>query len=55
MATLELTPGAIVGTVSPDERRRVPLGRYLSREPIATFQVYRFDDGKTIVLKAVES
>lgn len=52
--SLELDPAAIVGTVSPDERKRVPLGRYLSREPVAKFQVYRFDDGKTVVLRAVE-
>ncbi|WP_217181625.1 hypothetical protein [Streptomyces sp. AC495_CC817] len=51
---ISLSPDLIVGTVSPDQRKRVPLGRYMSREPVAAWRVYRLDSGKTIVLEAIE-
>ena len=54
MTEITLNPGDHAGLVEPDDRRRVPLGRYLTREAVRGFRVYTFNGGKTVVLEAIE-
>ncbi|MFT4260357.1 hypothetical protein [Microbacterium sp.] len=48
-----LAAEAIVGIVKADERRRIQVGRHAARD-VTEWRVYRLDDGRTIVLEAVE-
>lgn len=54
MSTLHLDPGSHVGLAKPDSRSRFPLGKWITRQPVAGWRTYRLDDGKTIVLEAIE-
>lgn len=54
MSAVDLTPGDHVAIVKPDSKSRFALGRWLSREPNSGFRAYRLNDGKTIVLEAIE-
>jgi hypothetical protein len=54
MSAVNLTPGDHVAIVKPDSKSRFALGRWLSREPNAGWRAYRLDDGKTVVLEAIE-
>lgn len=40
--------------LSPDERGRFPLRRYMPRPEPSRWMLFLEDDGKTIILKAVE-
>ena len=42
-----------VGLVSPDERGRFPLKRYMTAEPVQEWRLYRSKDGRTLTLEAV--
>lgn len=42
-----------VTTAAPDTKGRFALRRWLTREPVAMWKVYRLDEGRTIVLEAV--
>lgn len=42
-----------VTTAAPDTKGRFALRRWLTREPVATWKVYRLDEGRTVVLEAV--
>jgi len=54
--TIDTTPlGDHVALVEPDSRNRFTIGRYISREPIKSWKLYRSEDGKTIVLQAVQA
>lgn len=53
--TLELSAETVVGIVSPDERKRVALGRYIGRGEASEWRVHRLDGGKTLVLVQVET
>ncbi|MBT2484764.1 MULTISPECIES: hypothetical protein [unclassified Microbacterium] len=55
MTTVALNPGSHVGLVKPDERWRFPLGKLIDRDPNVEWRAYRLDDGRTIVLEAVEA
>ena len=52
MKSIEL--GEHIAVVEPDDRRRVALGRFLYRGPVTGYRLYRLNDGKTIVLEAIE-
>lgn len=54
MSGVALEPGSHVGLVKPDSRSRFPLGKWITRENVAGWRAYRLDDGKTIVLEAIE-
>lgn len=55
MSVVVLAPGDHVAQVKPDSKSRFALGRWMSREPIEAWRAYRLNDGKTIVLEAIES
>lgn len=39
--------------IVPDDRKRFPLGRLISREPTKGWKAYRSDDGRRIYLEAI--
>lgn len=39
--------------VSPDDRKRMPLGRYMTREVTKGWRVYRSADGRQLFLEAI--
>lgn len=42
-----------VAAIQPDTRKRFTLGKFITREPVKEWSVYRSADGKMILLKAV--
>lgn len=53
MTEITLNSGDHTAVVVPDAKGRFALRRWLTREPVVKWRVFRFDDGKTIVLEAV--
>lgn len=47
--------GEHVAILKLDDRKRAPLGRFITREPVEQWRVYRAEDGKMILLEAVEA
>ena len=54
MRDITLNPGDHLGIVKPDERQRFALKSWVTREPGTSFRVYSLDEGRTIVLEAVD-
>lgn len=42
-----------VAIISPDDRKRFPLGRFVSREGVTQWRVYRSPDGRHVLLEAI--
>lgn len=42
-----------VSIAKTDERKRLPIGRYATREPISGWKVWRSPDGTQILLEAI--
>jgi expansin (peptidoglycan-binding protein) len=53
--TLSLSAGGHVAITNPDDRGRFQLKRWTTREPVSGWRVYRSEDGKTVLLEAVEA
>jgi len=54
MTDITVNPGDHVAIVRPDDRYRIALKAWLTREPVDGYRVFRLNGGKTIVLQAVE-
>ncbi|MDL5351198.1 hypothetical protein [Microbacterium sp. zg-YB36] len=39
--------------INLDDRKRAPVGRFATREPVEGWEVYRSADGREILLKAI--
>lgn len=46
--------GPHVAIVNPDDSKRFRLGRFITRQPVSGWKVYRSEDGKEILLVAIE-
>lgn len=37
----------------PDDRKRMPLGRHMTREPVKGWKVWASEDGRQLLLEAI--
>lgn len=45
--------GEHVAILNLDNRRRLPIGRFATREPVDGWRVFRSSDGRTLRLEAI--
>ena len=45
--------GEHAAIVQTDDRKRLPIGRYITREPIKGWRLFRSDDGRVLRLEAI--
>lgn len=47
--------GEHVAILKFDDRKRAPLGKFITREPVTGWRVFRSDDGRQVLLEAIVS